>query len=810
MSVLTQDLRFALRMLLSSPGTTIVAVLLLALGIGANTAIFSVVDGVLLQPLPLPDSRALYAIHTGSSKSGWFRGEFSYPEYLDMLAQQHTFESIGGWVDGDANLSGADAPVRVLVRFALPSLLPTLRVEPVLGRGFLPEETAKGREHVVLIDHALWQRQFGGAADVLGKSLRLDGVAYQIIGVMPRGFRFAKHVDLWVPLMTEDDTYKVRNVHFLDVIGRRRAGATLETMNTDLAAVASRQAETYPEFFPADYGFVIRAIPYLEEVVGDVRLPLLVLLGAVACVLLIACANVANLLLARATSRQREMAVRAALGASRPRLLRQLLTESLVLSLLGGALGVLFAAWGIDALIALSPVSLPRVSEIALDLRVLLFTALVALLTGVGFGLVPALSASRPDLHEALKDGTRGTTVGRGRLRKALVVFEVALSLILLIGAGLMVRSFVHLRAVDPGFRVDHALMLRVSLPVPGDITAADMDRFVGFFTRATERLQRLPGVTAAGACTMLPLDGRMTDRLFDIEGYVPPPGARQPDAQNRVATPDWFKAMGIPLLRGRTFADSDDDKASRVAVVNQAFVRKFFPESDPLGKRIRLGALGKKEFPWTTIVGVIGDVRGYGLHEPPLPEMYRPLAQIRDTSSMSLVLRTSGSPGALASSVRTALAEIDPGQPIFDLMTVEQMVSASLDQRRFTLTLMVLFGGVALLLAVVGIYGVMAYTVAQRTQEIGIRLALGAPAGEVLRMLLRDGMRLVATGLLVGTGVALVLTRIAASLLYGVSASDAVTYAAIASVLTSVALVAILLPARRAMRVDPMQALRR
>jgi putative ABC transport system permease protein len=810
MTALTHDLRFALRMLLGSPGTTIVAILALALGIGANTAIFSVVDGVLLQPLPLPDSRELYAIHTGSAKRGEFRGEFSYPEYQDMVAQQRTLASIGGWIDGDANLSGADAPVRIPVRFALPTLLPTLRVEPALGRGFLPEETAKGREHVILLDHGLWQRQFAGAKDVIGKSLRLDGVSYQIVGVLPRGFRFAKHVDAWVPLMTEDESFQVRNAHFLDVVGRRRAESTLAGINADLAAVALREAETYPEFFPSEFGFGIRAIPYLDKVVGDVRLPLLVLLGAVGCVLLIACANVANLLLARAATREREMAVRAALGASRLRLVRQLLTESLVLSLIGGALGVLFAAWGIDALIAMSPDSLPRVGEIALDLRVLAFTALIALATGVGFGLVPALSASRPALHDALKDGTRGTTVGRGRLRKALVVFEVALSLVLLIGAGLMVRSFVRLRAVDPGFRVDHALMLRVSLPVPGEITAADEARFVSFFTRAADRLQKLPGVTAAGASTMLPLDGRMTDRLFDIEGYVPPPGVASPDAQNRVVTPGWFQAMGIPLLRGRAFTDADGEKVPRVVVVNQAFVQKFFPQGDPLGKRIRLGALGPKQFPWAAIVGVIGDVRGYGQHAPPMPEMYRPLAQVRDTSSMSLVVRTSGQPSALTNTVRTALAEIDPAQPIFDLQTVEQMVSTSLDQRRFTLTLMVLFGGVALLLAMVGIYGVMSYSVVQRTQEIGIRMALGAQAGDVLRMLLRDGMRLVASGLLAGTAVALVLTRIAASLLFGVSASDAATYAAIASVLTAVALVAILLPARRAMRVDPMQALRR
>lgn len=810
MSALVSDLRYAVRMLLRSPGTTIVAVLALALGIGANTAIFSVVDGVLLQPLPLPDSRALFAIHTGSTKLGRFGGPFSYPEYEDLVAQQHTLESVGGWADGDINLSGAEAPTRVLLRVALPSLLPTLRVEPVLGRNFLPEEAVKGREHVAILDYGLWQRQFAGSKDALGKSLKLDGVPYQVIGVLPRGFYFDQPADVWVPLATGDEGLKVRNSHFLRVIARQRPDATLATINADLDAIARRQSETYPEFFPPAFGFGIRAMPYLDEVVGDVRLPLLILIGAVGCVLLIACANVANLLLARSASRQREMAIRAALGASRVRLVRQLLTESLVLSLIGGALGVLCAAWGIDALIGMSPDSLPRVAEIALDLRVLLFTGLIALLTGVGFGLVPALSASRPDLQDALKDGTRGTTFGRGRLRKALVVAEVALSMVLLIGAGLMVRSFVRLRAVDPGFRTDHALMLRVSLPVPGDITAADGDRFVSFFSRAVARLHQLPGVTAAGGSTMLPLDGNMTDRLFDIEGFVPSDGITQLDAQSRVVTPGWFAAMGIPLIRGRAIADADDERAPHVVVVNQAFIEKFFPQSDPLGKRIRLGALGKKQFPWATIVGVIGNVRGYGLHAPPMPEMYRPLAQVREVSALALVVRTSGQPSTLASAVRGVIAEIDLAQPIFDLKTIEQLVSTSLGQRRFTLTLMVLFGGVALILAVVGIYGVMSYTVAQRTQEIGIRIALGARPADVLRMLLRDGMKLVAAGLAFGTAAALSLTRVASALLYGVSASDGITYVAIAALLALAALVAIILPARRAMRVDPMEALGR
>jgi putative ABC transport system permease protein len=809
MGALGSDLRFALRMLRRSPGVTAAAILALALGIGANTAIFSVVDGVLLRPLPFPRSDDLFAVHTGTTKFNHYDGPFSYPEYEDLVAQSRTLESAGAWVDGDANLTGANAAERVLIRLATPSLLPTLRIAPLRGRNFLPEETVKGRDRVAIIDYGLWQRQFGGAADAVGKSIRLDGVSYPIVGILPRGFRLEHHIDVWMPLSTALDGIHVRNAHFLRVVGRRRAGATPAAIAADLDRIANLQTTTYPDLFPPTFGFSIRALPYLDDVVGDARLPLLVLLGAVGFVLLIACANVANLLLARAATRQREMAIRAALGASRGRLMRQLLTESLLLALAGAALGVLFARWGIDGLIAMSPASLPRIGDIALDLPVLLFTGAVAVTTGVAFGLVPAISASRPDLHDGLKDGTRGSSGGRGRLRKALVVAEVALSLVLLVGSGLMVRSFVRLLQVDPGFRPDHALMLRVSLPVADSVVNdADRDRFVQFFTRAADRLRQLPGITAVGANTMLPLDGRMTDRLFEIEGYVPADKADRPDAQNRQVTPGWFAAMGIPLLRGRTIEARDDQRSRPVAVVNAAFVRKYFRDRDPLGKRIRLGTISH-ENQWTTIVGVVGDVRGYGLDEAPQPEMYFAMAQVRDASAMALVVRTRGEPMALIGNVRAAMAELDPGQPIFDLQPVDHLVSSSLGERRFTLTLMLLFGLVALVLAAVGIYGVMSYTVAQRTRELGIRIALGARPAQVLGMVLRDGMTLVAAGLAIGTGAAFALARVASSLLYGISAGDAVTYVVIAALLAAVALVAIVFPARRAMRVEPIQALR-
>jgi putative ABC transport system permease protein len=810
MGSLLNDFRYAIRNLIKRPGFTAIAVITLALGIGANSAIFSVVDSVLLRSLPLPDAQSLYAVHTGATKfNNRFDGPFSYPEYEDVVAQTHSFQSIGGWVDGDANLSGGEQPERVTLRVVLPSLLPTLGVQPLRGRNFVPEEAIKGREHVTLITHALWQRQFGGRENAVGKSVRLDNVDYQIIGILPRDFQFEAPVDLWVPLDTTDPGLKVRNSHFLRVIGRLRPGVTAASAAADLNAVAKYESDNFPEMFPATAGFGFRARPYLEDIVGDVRLPLYIVFGAVGFVLLIACGNVANLLLAKAAPRQREMAIRTALGARRIHLLRQLMAESLLLAILAGGLGVLLAVWGTAALIALSPDSLPRAREIGFDWRVLTFTSVVALATGVVFGLLPALWSSRADLVGTLKEGSRGSTTAHGRLRKALVVAEVALSLMLLVGAGLMLRSFSQVRTVNPGFRTDHALTLRVSLPVPdGQITSADTDRFMIFFDRTLARLRELPGVTAAGATNMIPLDGNGTDRLIDIEGYVPRDAADKPDAQNRQATPGWFAAMGIPLVRGRLIESADDKDASRVVVVSQAFAKQFFPNDEAVGKRIRLGKL-TKEFPWATIVGVVGDVRGFALEEPPLPTMYWPVAQIRATPALAIVVRTQGDPAALAGAVRGAIAEIDPVQPIYDMQTLDQLVARSLGQRRFTLMLMLLFGLTALVLAAVGIYGVMAYAVTQRTQEIGIRMALGARAVDVLRLIVGSGMSLAATGVVIGLAGAFAITRLMTSLLFGVSPTDILTFALVSAALLGVALLACYLPARRAMKVDPLIALR-
>jgi len=809
MQQLIQDLRYAVRGLIKRPGFTVIAVMTLALGIGANSAIFSVVDAVLLRSLPLPDSKSLYAVHRGAAIFNRYDAPLSYPQYEDVVQQTRSFQSIGAWVDSDANLNEGGRPERVMLRIVIPSLLPTLGVETVRGRNFLPEETTKGRDRVALITYGLWQRRFGGADDAVGKSVYLDNAEYQIVGILPRDFHFEAPVDLWVPLTTTDPEIKVRNAHFLRVIARLRPGVTEKSVAADLDAVAKYETHNFPDMFPPSSGFAFRARPYFDDIVGDIRLPLYVLLAAVGFVLLIACTNVANLLLAKAAPRQREIALRTALGARRYHLLRQLLTESILLAIIAGGIGVLLATWGTAALVALSPDTLPRAHEIGFDWRVLTFTGVVALTTGIVFGLLPAIWGPRVDLSDALKEGSRGTTGGGGRLRKILVVAEVALSVMLLVGAGLMLRSFFQLRSVNPGFRTDHALTLRVSLPVPeGRISATDADRFMSFYDRTLARLSALPGVTAAGATNMIPLDGNGTDRLIEVEGYVPRDESDMPDAQNRQATPGWFAAMGIPLLRGRLIESSDNDKAPRVLVVNDAFARRFFPNGDAIGKRVRLGKL-TADFPWATIVGVVGDVRGFALDEAPLETMYWPVAQIRTTPSLAIVMRTESDPAALAASVRDAISEIDPAQPIYDMQPLDQLVAKSLGQRRFTLTLMLLFGVIALVLSAIGIYGVMAFAVTQRTQEIGIRMALGARAIDVLKMVVGSGMFLAAIGVAVGLIGAFALTRLMASLLFGVSPTDFVTFGLVTVGLLTVALLACYIPARRATKVDPLVALR-
>jgi predicted permease len=809
MDTLWKDLRFAGRMLRRTPGVTAAAVLALALGIGANSAIFSVVDGVLLRPLPYADSQSLLVLHGNFPNQGMRDMAVSYPEYKDLLEHARTFANVGTYAQGDASLSGEGmVPERIVTGVASATFFPTLGVQPILGRNFTKEEEFKGSDQVALLDYGLWQRRYNADPSITAKTILLDGLPYRVIGVLPPGFRIDQPALVWVPLSTSLEMTANRGAHFLITIGRLRAGVTPTQLGEDLAAVARYELDTFGTAYNRAVGWSWSFRPLLDAVVGDVRPALFVLLGAVGFVLLIACANVANLMLARAAARHREMAIRTALGAGRARLVRQLLTESLILSLIGGGLGLLLAVWGVDGIVALSPDALPRAREIGLDGRVLAFTIGVTLMTGLAFGLVPALSASRPDLHDALKDGTRGTSSGRGRLRKALVVTEVALSLVLLVGTGLMARSFLRLRQVDPGFRADHVLSLRVSLPTPnGPSTDADKERYVSYFARAATRLAALPGVEAAGAITLLPFDGDSNDNSFDVEGYVPRSPGDKPDNEMREVAGDYFSTLRIPLVRGRLLDSRDVGGAPLVAVINQTMAQRYWPNQDPIGKRIKLHSRSAPE--WRTIVGIVGDVRGFGLDVPARAEMYFPHAQVRRSAGLALVARTTGDPAALATTVRAALGEIDANQPVFAIQPLETLLSASLAQRRLALMLMLIFGGAALLLAAVGIYGVMSYTVAQRTQEIGIRVALGAQPGDVLGMVVRDGMLLVAAGLGLGLGGALGLTRLVSSLLFGVSATDVVTYAVIALILAAVALAATVIPARRATRVDPMLALR-
>jgi predicted permease len=805
---LAADLKFALRMLRRSPGVSAAAIIALALGIGANTAIFSVVDGVLLRPLPYPDSQRLVTLNGSFPALGRPRTSLSYPEYQDVLTQSTTLANVAAYAESDANLAGTNgAPERISIGFASATLFPTLGVQPFLGRGFSVEEERAGSDQVAIIDFATWRDRFGSDAGVIGRTLVLDNLPYRVVGVLPRGFHFADASAVWIPLSTSEPSVRDRGSHWLKVVARLRPAASRAQLGGDLRRIAERVSERDRAIYGNGWALVEQ--PLLDRLVGDARPALLMLLGAVAFVLLIACANVANLMLARATSRRRELAVRTALGASPLRLVRQLLTESLVLALAGGALGVLVAVWGVDALLAMAPDALPRASEVALDGRVLLFSLGLALATGVAFGLVPALSASRPNLDEGLRDGARGASSARGRLKRALVVGELALSLMLLVGTGLMVRSFLLLRAVDPGMRADHVLTLRAALPTPkGAPTAADRAGWVAWFARTSARLAELPGVRAAAAADILPFDGNDSRYTFELEGEPPRRAVDLPHEEVRQVTPGYFEALGIALVRGRVLGAADGAGAPGVVVINQALARRYWPHGDdPVGKRLKLHVGNDRG--WSTVVGVVADVHGFGLDQPAHPELFVPYAQMPDSAGMALVVRSDGDAAALAPAARAALAELDATQPIFDVKPMSELVAASLAQRRFALVLMLIFAAVALLLAAVGIYGVMAYTVAQRTQEIGIRVALGASAASVLGLVVGDGMRLVGAGLALGLGGALLVTRLVASLLYGVSATDAATFVSIALVLAAVALAAIVIPARRAMRVDPMQALR-
>ncbi|HKP86529.1 MAG TPA: ABC transporter permease [Blastocatellia bacterium] len=801
MEALLKDIRYGFRMLAKRPAFTAIALITLALGTGANTAIFSVVNAVLLRPLPFNNSDQLVRIWETFLPDGW--GSVSAANFKDWREQNDVFSQITAYQSGNFNLQGSDSPERVSGAAVSANFFDTLETQPLIGRGFLAAEEQPGNHRVVVLSHQLWRRNFGASQQIIGQSIPLNGESFTVVGVAPADFRFPfRTVELWVPLAFTPEQWANRGSHAYLTLGRLKPGVSLAQAREQMSAIASSLAAQYTE----QAGRNVRLIALKEEIVQGSRPALLALLGAVGFVLLIACANVANLLLARATSRRKETAIRVALGAGRWRIIRQFLTESLILSILGSAVGLLLAKFGLDLLVSLASTALPRATEIGLDLQVLAFTLLLSLVTGVGFGIAPALQISRTDVHETLKEGggRAGVAIASARLRSALVIAEVALSLVTLIGAGLLIKSFARLQQVNSGLRPENVLTMRVS---PPDSKYPTRQAVSAFYEQVLSRVSGLPGVQAAGAINMLPLQRWGYNGDIEIEGQGPYPPGEAPLAEYRAVTPGYFRALGIPLIEGNDYTAQDTEKSPPIILINQAMAKRFWPDESAVGKRIRVYGPN-----WSTITGVVGDVRQSGLAQSVRYEIYFAHAQAPDLSlsqSMSLVVRASADPASLVSAIRNEVQAVDPAQPVYNVETMEAVIAESVSDRRFNMILFAIFAAVALLLAAVGIYGVLSYMVTQRTHEIGIRMAVGARGSDILKLVVGQAMMMAMAGVGIGLIFAFALTRLMSSLLYGVSASDPIVFAAISATLTGVALAASFVPARRAIKVDPMVALR-
>ena len=810
------DLRYALRILLKNPVVTVVAVLTLALGIGANTAIFSVLNAVVLRPLPYADPDRLVMVWetvAGNDKRSAAPGNFN-----DWRAQNSSFSDIAATFYGNFNLTGNGEPERVNGSTVTSNLMSTLGVAAQLGRTFQPDDDDHQDRRLVIIGDGLWQRRFGGDKTVIGKTITIDEAAYTVVGVMPAGFKFPVQSDLWVlgkdrnavsmsliSQFPENDWSHERDAHFMNVVARLKPNATLAQAQSDMAGIARRLEQDFPK---TNGGLGSNVISLHTQVVGNVKTLLSILLGAVALVLLIACTNVASLLLARATQREREFAIRRAVGANRWRLVRQLLTESLLLSLAGGIAGLALSVWVVDLFIKLSPGDIPRLNEASVDLRLLGFTFLVSMLTGIAFGLWPAMQATGGSLNQSLKESGAKASEGkqRRRARNVLIVMELALAQVLLVGAGLLIMSYVRVSRIDPGFNADHVLSAKIA---PAASKYPDLKSRAQFYTRVLEQLRSLPGVTSVGMVMNLPLSGASMNRGFRVEGRPEPRSDENVSMDYQVVSHDYFSTLEIPVIRGRGFTDQDTATAPRVIVIDEAMAERYWPNEDPVGKRMAIGE-SSKETSWRTIVGVVGNVRHASLTDAPVPTAFIDYRQdLESWPRMAFVMKTQPDAASLISTVRGSLVAIDPQQPVYAVEPVEKLMGVAVAPRRFVMSLIGSLAAIAVILAMIGIYSVISFSVNERTREIGIRMALGAKSRDVLKMVLGQGMSVAVVGICAGLAIAFALTRLMTTLLFEVSATDPKTFLLVASMLSIVALLACYLPARRATRVDPLVALK-